>query len=275
MSAPTRWTQESALKLKYRPDLDPSGQGNHYVWEGGTGFGMRLYRTGRRTWVCGTTVTDKEAGKQVPRFFTVGLVGKMPLKDARIAAEGHLNTMRSGVDPRPAENARQEAEGLAATTFEQAMMFYVENRNCAPISKQCLEDTLRASGVPAIDLSRVHRAHIEPCPNNYFPERMAYVDAMDEDSARRRVAEVVAASELIRIEDAKERVSDCRRATDLIKDGVSEDRILRLFEVARDGDRASVFVDEPLFLVRRPAALILKWASIRRDGSGDAPGSVP
>lgn len=119
--------------------------------------------------------------------------------------------------------------------------------------------------VPTLDVSRLHRAHIEPCPNNYYPERMAYVEAMDEDSARRRVVEVLAALELIRIEDARERVSDCRRATDLIKEGVSEDRMLRLFEVARDGDRAISFVAEPVFLVRRPAALILKWASIPRD----------
>jgi hypothetical protein len=78
--------------------------------------------------------------------------------------------------------------------------------------------------------SLTHRAHIEPCPNNYYPERMAYVEAMDEDAARLRVAEVVAALELIRIGDAKERVSNCRRATDLIKEGVSEDRFLPLLK---------------------------------------------
>lgn len=149
MSGSTRWTQESALRFKYQPKLDQGARGNHYLWEGGTGFGMRLYRTGRRTWVCATTVTDKEASRQIPRFFTVGLVGVMPLKDARIAATQKLDAMRSGVDPRQAEKAEHEAEdqkkSLARVTFEKAMNFYVENRNCAPISKDSMVSTLRAN----------------------------------------------------------------------------------------------------------------------------------
>lgn len=146
-----------------------------------------------------------------------------------------------------------------------------ENSEASPLSKVVHLESPSSAGMPTIDVSRLHRAHVEPCPNNYYPERMAYVEAMDEEAARLRVAEVVAALELIRIGDAKERVSDCRRATDLIKEGVSEDRILRLFEVARDGNRITAFAGEPLFLVRRPAALILKWASIRWGGSADAP----
>ena len=39
------------------------------------------------------------------------------------------------------------------------------------------------------------------------------------------------------------------RATDLIRRGVSEDRILCLFEVARDRDRVTTFVAEPLWKV--------------------------
>jgi hypothetical protein len=139
------------------------------------------------------------------------------------------------------------------------------NLETSPSSKVVQLKGPLSVAVSTIDVARIHRAHVEPCQNNYYPQRMAYVEAMDEDSARRRVAEVVAALELIRIEDARERVSDCRRATDLIKEGVSEDRLLRLFEVARDGDRVTAFVSEPLFLVRRPAALILKWASIPRE----------
>ena len=141
---------------------------------------------------------------------------------------------------------------------------HVENLEERPTPNVVHLKSPPAVGMPTIDVSRLHRAHIEPCPNNYYPERMAYVEAMDEEAARRRVAEVVAAIEVIRIEDARERVSNCQRATDLIKQGVSEDRIVRLFEVARDGDRITAFVDEPLFLVRRPALLILKWASIPR-----------
>ena len=48
MARHERW-KESALKLGYRPALDPDGRGNHYQWELGCGFGMRLYRSGLRT----------------------------------------------------------------------------------------------------------------------------------------------------------------------------------------------------------------------------------
>jgi integrase len=150
-----RWTEEGALKLRYRLRHDPKGRGNHYEWEGGTGFGMRVYRSGRRTWVCATTVTDRGTGRQRSRFFTLGQVGPMPLKDARIAAAEKLNAMRSGIDPRAAEklakaNRGQEqqdsaARGLATTTLRQAMQYYVDNRNCAPISKSDLKSTLNAN----------------------------------------------------------------------------------------------------------------------------------
>jgi hypothetical protein len=70
MRSAGRWTEQKALKYRYDPSLDPKCRGNHYVWEGGTGFGMRVYRTGRRTWICGTTASDRQAGVQRSRFFT-------------------------------------------------------------------------------------------------------------------------------------------------------------------------------------------------------------
>jgi len=148
----SKWTEQAALKIHYDPNLDPKGNGSYYVWEGGTGFGMRLYRSGRRTWVCATTITNPETGKHTSRFFTLGKIPDTSLKTARVEASGKLGPMRSGKDPRQGEIEAAEVEQkalaveiLAGTTLEQAIDFYVENRNCAPISKQDLKSTLRAN----------------------------------------------------------------------------------------------------------------------------------
>lgn len=152
MRSTGRWTEEAALKLRYDPALDPKGRGNHYIWEGGTGFGMRLYRSGRRTWVCATTVTISSTGKQTSRFFKLGNVLNTRLKTARVAATPKLNAMHAGIDPRAvdAESSRvtqqaAEAATLLQTTLLQAIGYYVENRNCAPRSKGDLQSTLNAN----------------------------------------------------------------------------------------------------------------------------------
>ena len=152
MSSSGRWTEGKALKYRYDPSLDPGGQGNHYIWEGGTGFGMRLYRTGRRTWVCATTVSDRATGAQRSRFFTLGKIPDMSLKAARVAAGEKLDAMRSGIDPRAAEQtsaeeAKQAAEVavLAHTTLLKGIEYYVANRNCSPRSKADLVSTLNAN----------------------------------------------------------------------------------------------------------------------------------
>jgi len=132
--------------------MDPKGRGNHYVWEGGTGFGMRVYRTGRRTWICGTTVSGRQAGGQRSRFFTLGKIPDMSLKVARVAASLKLNAMHSGIDPRAVEeksdeDAKRAAEvaALVHTTLLQAVEYYVVNRNCSPRSKADLASTLNAN----------------------------------------------------------------------------------------------------------------------------------
>jgi integrase len=157
LDAPTggsmsKWTEQSAMKLRYDPQLDRGNRGSYYLWEGGTGFGMRLYRSGRRTWVCATTITNRETGKHTSRFFTLGKIPDMSLKSARVASSEKLGQMRSGKDPRQDENEAVElkrqtlvADKLSATTLADALEFYVENRNCAPVSKKDLKSTLKAN----------------------------------------------------------------------------------------------------------------------------------
>jgi len=152
MNSAGRWTEQEALKKRYDPSLDPKGRGNHYVWEGGTGFGMRVYRTGRRTWICGTTVSNRQAGLQRSRFFTLGKIPAMSLRAARAAASLKLGAMHSGVDPRALEEKSDEEAQRAAevtararTTLLQAIEYYSANRNCSPRSKADLASTLNAN----------------------------------------------------------------------------------------------------------------------------------
>jgi hypothetical protein len=94
---------------------------------------------------------------------------------------------------------------------------------------------------------------------------MAYIESIDEDSARRRIVAILAAWEFLKPQDAEERVSNCQSARDIIKEGISEDREMRLFEVARSATAVTAFVREPLFLLQAPGALIRKWASIPQE----------
>jgi hypothetical protein len=132
-----------------------------------------------------------------------------------------------------------------------------------PSNIVCLE-TAKLGAQLAIDLTDLYRAHVEPAPAGRQPERMAYVQAMDEGAARRRIALVLSAIEFVEKDEAAERISDCQSATRLIKQGVSQDRSQRLFEVGQKNG-VPEFVRYPLFFLRDPAALALKWAEITRE----------
>jgi integrase len=95
-----RWTQEHVRQLRYDPQKDPRGRGNHYLWEGRTGLGMRCYKSGHRTWVCATTVKDSTTQRPRAYFVCLGEVRRISLAAARRAAQAHLAALRGGLDPR-------------------------------------------------------------------------------------------------------------------------------------------------------------------------------
>jgi hypothetical protein len=65
-------------------------------------------------------------------------------------------------------------------------------------------------GIESIDISRLFRAHIEPDPERaHYPERWAFFEGYDDDYARRRIASIVAAAEMIRRQECQ-RQSDYR-----------------------------------------------------------------
>ena len=89
-----------------------------------------------------------------------------------------------------------------------------------------------------LDLNRLFRAHVEPTYPS-FPERWAYVEASDESGASRRIAQAPVGWEYGEVDDVAERISGCQ----------SDDRILRIFEVKRVGNKVTTYVKEPLFLL--------------------------
>jgi hypothetical protein len=126
--------------------------------------------------------------------------------------------------------------------------------------RESLFHPLAACGLPR-HLLRIYRAHIGSA-YGYGKERTAYVEAASHRDATRKIVNAVAALEC-RLPDAvEERIYNVASARELIEEGLSKDIELRLFETGWCGDEAVSFVEEPLFLLAAPAALIRKWTQI-------------
>ena len=144
---PFRWTQQQVPSLRYRPQNDPRGRGNHYLWEGRTGLGMRCYQSGHRTWVCATTVKDPVTNRPRARFFCLGEVRGMSLRAARLAATARLSALHNGVDPRPlsvARDAGNPTEALGQRVPKRPIRFAPES----PVSQRTDASPTRARSTP-------------------------------------------------------------------------------------------------------------------------------
>lgn len=145
-----RWTQDRDVpKLVYRSNADPNSKGWHYLWEG-AGFGVQVFANGKRFWIqCGSR-KDPKAGKWRAYFFRLGGVADLKLADARAEAARVKADARRPVeistdaDRTPADvESPPEKSDLAATTLEGGLNYYLENRACAPSSKNTLACTIR------------------------------------------------------------------------------------------------------------------------------------
>lgn len=95
------------------------------------------------------------------------------------------------------------------------------------------------------------------------PVRFAFIEASSTGEACTRVANATRAFDTCPRSDLLQRVSATSHE-DCLRRGVSDDLELRLFEVAwRDGVIIA-WVEQPIFLLRAPGALTLKWASLDR-----------
>jgi integrase len=161
-----RWTQDRDVpKLSYHPALDPKGRGWHYVWEAG-GFGVQVFKTGRRKWLQCGSARDPLTGKWNSYFRSLGDVADIKLADARLEGarvKAHarrslrrnntapaLSEVHAAGGPRfmPIGNPRSPAElqtdlELANSSLEDVLRYYEANRNCAPVSKSAMASLVR------------------------------------------------------------------------------------------------------------------------------------
>jgi hypothetical protein len=108
-----------------------------------------------------------------------------------------------------------------------------------------------------------YRAHISA--DDRGAERTAFVEAASPRDAARKIADAVAAFEGRSSDTVERLIYNLASARELIEMGVSEDFELRLFETGWNGGKAVSFVQEPLFLLAAPSALILKWAQLKQE----------
>jgi Arm DNA-binding domain len=141
-----RWTQDRDVpKLRYQSSLDPKGRRWHYLWEA-AGFGAQVFKNGKCTWVqCGSR-KDTQSGKWKSYFYALGDVAVVKLADARAEAGRVKADAKQSIDVRVLEDAQwteQKAEAtLAATSLQDVLQYYLDNRNCAPSSKSTLASIL-------------------------------------------------------------------------------------------------------------------------------------
>jgi integrase len=148
-----RWTQDRDVpKLRYDRARDPKGRGWHYIWEGG-GFGVQVFASGARKWVQCGNAWDSTRGKRRSYFRALGSVDAVKLADARTTAGRVKADAKDGVEIKQ-EKSKAQPSALHApreypvvamdeTTLDEAIKFYIDNRNCAPSSKATLEQLLR------------------------------------------------------------------------------------------------------------------------------------
>jgi integrase len=163
-----RWTQDRDVpKLKYEPARDPKGRGWHYVWEAG-GFGVQVFRNGRRKWMQCGSLKDPLNGKWKSYFRPLGDVADIKLADARaeggrVKADARRPVARRNGDAAPARGevsaagvprlmsigaprSRAHLESdleLGDSSLEQVLRYYEANRNCAPVSKSSMASLVR------------------------------------------------------------------------------------------------------------------------------------
>jgi hypothetical protein len=109
----------------------------------------------------------------------------------------------------------------------------------------------------ALDISHLYRV-VVGSPDSEHPERVAFVEATHGHAAVKKVASAIAALEYRSLSTVEERLYNVRSAQECIDEGLSEDSELRVFETGWNR-RAPTYVEQPLFLVAAPAALIRAW----------------
>jgi hypothetical protein len=113
-----------------------------------------------------------------------------------------------------------------------------------------------------IDFTRLYRAFLSP-RDFREPELTVFVNAINRESATRKIAAAVSALEFGSTpEEVAQRIYNLASGAELIDDGISEDHALRLYECGWCAGSVIAWTAQPLFLVHQPAGLIRAWARI-------------
>lgn len=96
------------------------GETRRIVWSGDPGFGLRVYPSGRKSWVYQFRMDGRPS-----RMITLGRCPRMSLADARQAVEAAKDAVEHGTDPADAHMAEKAAE-RAAMTVKALMDEYIE-----------------------------------------------------------------------------------------------------------------------------------------------------
>jgi hypothetical protein len=109
-----------------------------------------------------------------------------------------------------------------------------------------------------IDITRLWRGHVTAADRR-GREVTAFVEASSSTAAAKKIAAVIAATEYRKPEDVESRIYNVFNADELIADGGSAYRVLRVFETGWSGRRVVCWVEHPLFLLENAGPLIRHW----------------
>jgi integrase len=143
-------TAKAVEKLRHNP---LKGRQEDIKDDGTPGLYLRLYQTGRRSWVYRYKLRDKV------RLLTLGDCRQIGLSEARTLAREAHNKVKEGTDP-AAEAQRIKVEALRIPTIEAFIQEYIA-RYAQPYKKSWQEDQrlLQREVVPIIGKLRLDQIH--------------------------------------------------------------------------------------------------------------------
>jgi len=121
---------------------------------------------------------------------------------------------------------------------------------------------LRAEGRPVlVELWQIYRVQLNPRAAGRV-DRFAFIEAFSSTDACARVAAASVGLDRCTLRDARTHVSAAKSYADCLRDGLSPDMELRVFELAWSNGNVTGWVREPIFWLTTPSTLTRKWLEI-------------
>ena len=124
---------------------------------------------------------------------------------------------------------------------------------------------LRRMGFPVlVTCWQIYRVQIKP-RDSIAAERFVFVEAYSQLDACARVAAGWAGFARCTLSNARGGIVAVKSYESCLRDGLSADRDLRLFEIAWSSGKVTTWVREPMFWLAAPSMLTRKWSHIQQD----------